>query len=206
MRCLVFAALLLTVFTAQAETFGFYPIQCANNEFAQGVGGQLSMDVDDSAEGSVRLTFMNTGSVESEIREIYFYTPNDLDSSEHITLGSIINGPGVNFDDGGRNGVNPANLPSGATLLRDYSVATAVDSRKGIDPGEYLTLILNHADPHYSFIDVLHSGQLLVGIHAAKIQDVSSVSYLNVIPEPASILLIGVTGSSFAFVRRRLEL
>ena len=203
MKYLLCAALLLPLFTAQAETFGFYPIQYATNEFAQSVGEQLSMDVAAPEPGSVSITFMNTGSIASEIREIYFYTSNDLNPAANITLGSIINGPGVNFDDGGRNGVNPGNLPAGSTLLPDYSLATAVDSKKGIDPGEYLTLTLNDADPPYSFIDMLHSGQLLVGIHAAKIQAVSSVSYLNVIPEPASILLIGVTASSYVFLRRR---
>jgi len=203
MKHLFFAALLLGAVTAEAETYTFNPIHYANNEFAQGVGGQLSMDVADSAEGSVSLTFMNTGSFGSEIREIYFYTSNDFDSSANITLGDIINGPGVNFNDGGRNGVNPSNLPAGSTLLPDYSVATAVDSRQGIAPGEYLTLTLNYAVPPYSFIDMLHSGQLVVGIHAAKIQAVSSVSYLNVIPEPTSVLLIGLTASFYVFVRRR---
>ena len=203
MKYLLFAALLLGAVTAEAETYAFNPIHYAKNEFAQSVGGQLSMDVAVSSEGSVSLTFMNTGSVGSEIREIYFYTSNDLDPAANITLGSIINGPGVYFDDGGRNGVNPSNLPSGSTLLPDYSVATAVDSRKGVAPGEYLTLTLNYADEHYDFIDMLHSGQLLVGIHAARIQDVSSVSYLNSIPEPSSVLLIGITASSYAFMRRR---
>jgi hypothetical protein len=114
-----------------------------------------------------------------------------------------VNGLGVDFDDGGKNGVNPANLPAGSTLLPDYSLAAAVDSKNGIDPGEYLTLTLNHTEPHYDFIDMLHSRQLLVGIHAAKIQAVSSVSYLNTIPEPTSVLLIGLTASSYMFVRRR---
>lgn len=203
MKCLLFAAMLLAAATAGAERYGFNPIHYVNNEFAQSVGGQLSMDVAAPEPGSVSLTFMNTGSVGSEIREIYFYTSNDLDPSANITLGSIINGPGVNFDDGGRNGVNPGNLPAGSTLLPDYSLATAVDSKKGIDPGEYLTLTLDYADPPYSLIDMLHSGQLLVGIHAAKIQGVSSVSYLNVIPEPTSVLLVGLTASSYVFVRRR---
>ena len=203
MKDLLVAALLLGAVTAGAETYGFNPIHYAANESAQSVGGQLFMDVADSSDGWVSLTFMNTGSVGSEIREIYFYTANDLDPSANITLGSIINGPGVLFDDGGRNGVNPANLPAGSTLLPDYSLATAVDSRQGVAPGEYLTLTLNNADSDYSFIDMLHSGQLLVGIHAARIQDVASVSYLNVIPEPASALLIGLTASSYLFVRRR---
>lgn len=203
MKYLLFAALLLGAVTAEAETYAFNSIHYANNEYAQSVGGQLSMDVADSAEGSVSLTFMNTGSVGSEIREIYFYTSNDLHPSANITLGSIINGPGVLFNDGGRNGVNPSNLPAGKALLTGYSVATAVDSKEGIAPGEYLTLTLDYADPHYDFIDMLQSGQLLVGIHAAKIQAVSSVSYLNVIPEPTSVLLIGLTASSYVFVRRR---
>lgn len=203
MKFLLFAALLMAAVTAQAETYGFNPIHYEKNEFAQSVGGQLFMDVDAASEGSVSLTFRNSGSFGSEIREIYFYTSNDVDPSVNITLGSIINGPGVLFDDGGRNGVNPSSLPAGSQLLPDYSVATAVDSKKGIAPGEYLTLTLNQADPSSSFIDMLHSGQLLVGIHAAKIQAVSSVSYLNVIPEPSSVLLIGITASSCVFLRRR---
>ena len=203
MKHLFFAALLLRAVAAGAETYGFNSIHYANNGFAQSVGGQLSMDVAAPSDGSVSLTFMNTGSVGSEIREIYFYTSNDLDPSAHITLSRIINGPGVNFNDGGRNGVNPSSLPAGSILLPDYSVATAVDSRKGIAPGEYLTLTLNQEDPSSSFIDMLHSGQLLVGIHAAKIQDIASVSYLNVIPEPTSVLLVGLTASFYVFVRRR---
>lgn len=206
MKLLLFSAMLLAVVTAGAETYGFYPIHYASNEFAQSVGLQLSMDVDTPADRPASVTFMNTGSVGSEIREIYFYTSNDLDPSANITLANIINGPGVYFDDGGRNGVNPGNLPAGTSALADYSIATAVDSRKGIAPGEFLTLTLNYADPQYDFIDMLQSGQLRVGIHAAKIQDVSSVSYLNGIPEPSSVLLIGITASSYAFVRRRLVL
>ena len=67
MRYLLFATLLLTMVTAQAETFGFYPIHYATNEFAQSVGEQLSMDVADAEAGSVSITFMNTGSVGSEM-------------------------------------------------------------------------------------------------------------------------------------------
>ena len=203
MKDLLFAALLLSAVTVQAETYAFSPIHYAANEFAQNVGGQLFLEVTDSAEGSASLTFMNAGSFGSEIREIYFYTSNDLDPSATITLNSIMNGPGVLFDDGGRNGVNPSSLPAGSTLLPEYSVATAVDSRQGVAPGEYLTLTLDYAHPHHDLIDMLHSGELLVGIHAAKIQAVSSVSYLNVIPEPTSVLLIGLTASSYLFVRRR---
>lgn len=203
MKYLFFATMLLAVFTAQAEFFGFYPINHTTNGYAQSVGGQLSMEVANTGTGSVSVLFQNTGSAESEIREIYFYTSNDLNPPATITLSSIINGPGVNFDDGGNNGVNPAELPSGSTLLMDYSVDIAVDSRKGIEPGEELTLTLDYVTPPHSFIGMLHSGQLLVGIHAAKIQDVSSVSYLNVIPEPASMVLFTTAAASFAFARRR---
>jgi hypothetical protein len=203
MKFLFVAVMYLTAVGAGAQTYGFDPIHYAGNEFAQGVGGQLSMDVATPAGGSVSITFMNTGSFASEIREIYFYTLNDLNPSANITVDSIINGPGVYFDDGGKNGVNPARLPAGSTWLPDYSLATAVDSKKGIAPGEYLTLKLNYADAHYDFVDMLESGQLLVGIHAARIQNVSSVSYINVIPEPTSILLVGITASSYVFMRRR---
>jgi hypothetical protein len=203
MQYLLVAVILLAAVGAGAETYGFDPIHYAGNEFAHGVGGQLSMDVATASGGSVSITFKNTGSFESEIREIYFYTLTDLNPSANITLGSILNGPGVDFNDGGPNGVNPGNLPAAATWLTDYSLAAAVDSKRGIAPGEQLTLTLNYADPHYDFIDMLHSGQLLVGIHAARIQNVSSVSYINVIPEPASVLLLGLAASSYAFMRRR---
>ena len=43
MKCLLFAAMLLTAVTAGAETYGFDSIHYKENEFAQGVGGQLYM-------------------------------------------------------------------------------------------------------------------------------------------------------------------
>ena len=52
MKYLLFAAMLLTVITAGAETYGFNSIHYAENDFAQSVGGQLFMDVADPSEGS----------------------------------------------------------------------------------------------------------------------------------------------------------
>ncbi len=203
MKNLLLGAMLMAAFTASGELFNFYPINHTANEYAQSVGGQLSMEVVTAGAGSVSVLFQNTGPVESEVREIYFYTPNDLNPPVNITLNSIINGPGVNFDDGGQNGVNPSELPSGSMLLMDYTVDTAVDSKKGLNPGESLELILSYAAPPYNFIGMLHTGQILVGVHVAKIQEVSSVSYLHVIPEPASMVLFTSAAASFAFARRR---
>ena len=75
--------------------------------------------------------------------------------------------------------------------------------KNGINPGEYLELQLTYTDPPHNFIDMLESGELRIGLHVINI-GMYSESFINVVPEPASLFLIGATASTFALVRRRL--
>ncbi|MEN8254883.1 MAG: PEP-CTERM sorting domain-containing protein [Verrucomicrobiota bacterium] len=202
--------ILLTASASRAELFGFNAITANDtNGTAQIVGeSQLFMDVTSTGEGQVSVLFTNTGPASSAISEIYFSTLDpDVAPPVSLEIVSVINGPGVSFVDGD---VAPPNPPGGELIgwmCTDEAAGSEKAAKNAIDPYEYLILEMTYTEPPYNFLDMLHSGDLQVALHVIDMGAGGEFSetFVNVIPEPASMVLLLGTSGLIAFVRRKFS-
>ena len=187
-RYIIAVTLILATVSARAELFSFDAIT-STDPFNPAIGeSQLFMDVRET-DGAVSITFTNTGPQLSTIAEIYFDSP-DVEPPLNLTLDQIINTPGVNFIEGAR----PPELPSGRLFefCADLASEATNPAQTGIDPNEYLVLEMSYTHPPYSFIDLLKTGELRVGLHVVSMgTSAGSESFINNIPEPSTALLLG---------------
>ena len=205
--------LLLSTLASHADVFSFYSITSNDpSGFSQTVGeSQLFMDVIETGSGTVSVTLSNTGPEDSIIKEIYFDTldPN-VDPPVSLELVSIVNGAGVVFVEE----ASPQNLPAGTDPLIAFCADESAEAQQGqggahngVDPGESVLFQMTYTDPPYSFLDMLTAGELRVGLHVGGMGTGDySESFINVIPEPASFLLISATATAAVFVRRTFAL
>ncbi|MBT8046168.1 MAG: PEP-CTERM sorting domain-containing protein [Pontiella sp.] len=178
---------------ASAELFGFSAIP-SNAPLNPSIGeNQLFMDVTETGLGEVSIVFTNTGPEPSTIAEIYFDAP-DVEPPLNLALVQIINTPGVSYV----YDANPQNLPAGRMFLFCADLGTEPENpapKNGIDPYEYLVLEMTYTDPPHNFIDLLQSGDLRIGLHVISMgTSEDSESFINVIPEPSTALLLGFSG------------
>jgi len=126
------------------------------------------------------------------IAAIYFDQP-DL-SPLFQGIASIYGMTGVAFSAGG----SPPVLPGGNNLSPPFDedlLATAAQPppHNGVGPGEAVGLVLT-LEPSMDWdavIGALGSRSLRVGLRVQSFPDESSASFVNVVPEPAAILLVG---------------
>lgn len=187
-KLLLIASLGLLLPVVHADWFSFYAItENDSSGFSQYVGeSQLHMEVVLYDEGQVRVLFVNDGKEDCAVARIYF----DYSPEISLSLAGIINSDGVYFTD---QHTNPNNLPSGKSIqsvfINDLAVGAANPSpKKGINPGESLELILDY-DSSYDIIDALANEDLRVGLHVISLGEYSE-SFVNVIPEPATLPLL----------------
>lgn len=154
------------------------PESCAAGEL------QLGMSVETSGAG-VLFTFTNTGTVSSSVEQIYF--------DDNVLLGSptIINGAGVAFAADG----SPGTLPGGNTITPIFttSFSVAADNpapSKGINPGEQLGLLFSGVTLPQVVAD-LNDGDLRVGMHVLAYPNGRSEGFVNQVPEPGTLGLLG---------------
>lgn len=204
----IYLTIILTASAVQADIFTFYSISANDpSGIAQDVGeAQLFMEVSMIAPGTASIVFTNTGPTASSLSEIYFDAP-DLAPPLNLEVSQIINGAGVDFSNPDMDKIKPVNLPGANNLLMAFAADLGVDAgnpspAKGVNPNEYLALELTF-DTSYDLIDLLEAGQLKVGLHVISIGPYSE-SFVNNIPEPASLTLIGFIVTAITFVRRRL--
>jgi len=205
-RKLIFGAFaLFIVCTVRAEVFGFNRI---TSNATNNVANQFFMDVSDIDEGYARVVFTNTGpAVTASISEIYFGSHTSSDAPS-VAIESV-----TSFDNGGTftiGNVQPASPPgvnksSWFTLAAAQAASPA--SQAGINAHESLIMDLSY-DGGLSFAQLISGGQIQVALHVISIDGGESDTFVNdtsvtVIPEPASMIMIGTTGSFIAFVRRR---
>lgn len=191
-RLITVGLISLLISSAHGDLYRFYPITYNDQTgYAQFVGEtQLFMSLYWLDMGLARLVFVNDGSEDAVISEIYF----DFAPALNLTLESIGNDSGVSFSE---KGVQPANLPSGrsifSTFETDLSVGAVNPSPKnGINPGERLELTVSH-DAAYNLDDLMANEELRVGLHVISIGEYSE-SFVNTVPEPATLPLL-LTGS-----------
>jgi len=199
--------LLFTALAVRADilTFGFScitptnPAACAIGEaqlFMDVVGNGQSVQIGSNTytpvSGQVLFRFYNTGPSSSVITAIYFDQPDSSPLFQGIA--SIYGMTGVAFSAGG----SPPVLPGGNNLSPPFDedlLATAAQPppHNGVGPGEAVGLVLT-LEPSMDWdavIGALGSRSLRVGLHVQSFPDESSASFVNVVPEPAAILLVG---------------
>jgi len=207
---LVFAAALLLLLypvsskadTIILDTFNFVKI---TNNGNPSVGGQLSVQVIDpdvSGGTDVMFKFFNNVGITSSITQIYF------DDGSLLEISAITySGAGVAFT----KPATPGNLP-GANLVSPAFVTTDQFSA-GSDPptvangvstfAEWVAITFNLQDGKApdDVIDALRDGSLRIGLHVQGYTTVPpppslSESYVNTVPEPGILILLGIAMSA----------
>ena len=178
-----------------------FEIFTTNGSYSDDPGVSLWMEVSNGA-GVAEFTFYNNSTVDSSIARIYFDDGTllgitNLTYSSGVQINEVYPGPG--------------NLPSGGMLDppfvadREFSIGgEAAPSQNGIDNiGEWvkITFDLVNGGTLDDVIGELNSGELRVGVHLMAFPDGSSESAIGVIPEPASVLLLGL--GALVLLRRR---
>lgn len=172
-----------------------------NSAYSAAAGAaQLSVTVVDHAPGKVAFTFTNAGPAQMSICDVYFHAPS------FTSISTIVNGPGVNYTPG----ATPSNLPGGNSISPAFvtTLGLSADSApppvaNGVQPGEWLTIVLNLA-PAKTYSDVigeLNSGTAArVGIHVQGFANGESESFVT--PAPGAVALLGLGGLVAARRRR----
>lgn len=199
----VIAALIATA--VQADMFGFSTIT-TNAPNREAIADQLYMDAVTVDASNSSVMFTNTGPAASSISEIYFGT--DLTTLDLNIEGWSSCSPGVVFD---ISGANPPNPPGWQEFANWWSVTVASaesenpESQNGVNPYECLMLDLSY-NSSSTLSELLQSGEVQVALHVIAIGEYSDtfVNDTDIIPEPASAMLIGITLSMGILIRRRV--
>jgi hypothetical protein len=198
------AMALFMAVTGWADKFGFGNIT-TNAPNREVIAGQLFMDANTLSDTSSSITFINTGPSSSSISEIYFgsnLTTLDLNIESAISYS-----PGVLFD---LSGAHPANPPGWDEVSHWWPVTIASaeskspTSKNGINPYECLEMELSY-NSSLTLSELIQSGDVQVALHVISIGAYSD-AFVNgpaLIPEPASLILMGSAGCVLGFVRRR---
>lgn len=195
----------LTAASVRADMFGFDAIT-TNSLYRSDVAGQLFMDANVTGAGLSSVMFTNVGPLASTVTEIYFGS----DEALNLNLDSILfQCPGVDFTISGATPQNPPGMNDFGnwwTITIAAAEASNPAAHKGIDPLECLNLQVSY-DGSLSFSELIQFGQLQVALHVTGQPDGNSDTFVNatsIVPEPASLALMGLVGTIGVFVRRRL--
>jgi hypothetical protein len=191
--------------TVQADIFGF-DTTTTNAPNREAIADQLFMEANTLSATTASLTFTNTGPSDSSVSAIYF--GSDL-TTLNLSIDSLTScTDGVSFDVK----TNTGNPPGFQGFSNWWSVtvaaadADAPPSKKGIDPYECLDMELSF-NSTATLSELIQSGDLQVAIHVIDIGEYSDTfvngTTITVIPEPASLVLLGSVGGLIGFLRRR---
>lgn len=193
---------------ARADTvLGFTNIT-NNSGIAADIGTQLSVTVSPYSGGRVLFTFENAGPDPSIIADVYFDDGSLLTIAELIDADENGGDPGVDFSFN----ATPGNLPSGNTIGFVTTAGFSADADpppgtlgNGVDPGEWLGIIFELRGGQ-TVADVeaeLLAATLRIGIHVQGIGPYSD-SYVNIVPEPGTLLLGAIGFGVIAWKRRKV--
>ncbi len=201
--CTALIIAVLAVCTAHAVTYDF-EVFTDNGEHYSELDG-LYVDVT-NGDGYVDFTFYNDSSVQSSVTGIYF------DDGTLFDIDSITNGPGTDFT----YPQTPGNLPGGGQLVPPFEASRQFNAgavnpvpMKGINEGdtlnEWVTInfTLRGSGTLDDVIAELNSGVLRIGLHIIAIGGDSSSESAILVPEPATMGLLGLGGLLLMRRRRR---
>jgi hypothetical protein len=170
---------------AEAVQLQFQPMTCDSSYCDDITVEVVLVEYDDT----VRFEFYNISTVASSVAGVYF---------EAGLLNSIV---GFEFGDGTLFAENarPSRVPGGYSLDPPFATAHSARSvapryHNGIGPGEHLAVAFDLVGDA-TFNDLLaqvDAGDLMVGLHVIGLPDGSSLSAVNSIPEPATLVLLAL--------------
>ncbi len=180
----------LTALPAHAVSYSFFNI---TNNGNTDVSSQLSVDV--TANGSnVDFKFTNAVGVASSIADIYF------DDGTLLAIATITDsGAGVAFTDP----ATPGNLPGGnnasppfvttADFSADSDAPVATNGVNAASEWVTITFSLQGGQTFADTLAALADGSLRIGLHVQAIGTTGgSDSYVNAVPEPATMFMMGL--------------
>ncbi len=170
---------------AQAVIFEHEILQYENRNYDD-AGFEFGADITET-NGGVRFEFYNNSTTPSSINKLYFEN-GPLDGIAYLDPGT-----GTAFELQASN----TQFPGGNILTPAFYSAYTLDSgpltrMNGIDPGEYTAVIFDlAADAGFEdVLEQLYEGTFRFGIHV--LGGGSSTSGVNMIPEPATLILLSI--------------
>ncbi len=198
---------------AQTVTVGFSAITPGISQADKLVGEtQLWLDVTHHAgDTTAEFKFYNDGSQPCVITDIYIDDGQlesllylvDKDDQNPVT--GLFGDTGVDFSIG----ASPGNLPGGENADPPFVATKRFSSdsdnpvtKWGIHEGHELIAVysVNLSTTVYDIEQEILNGDLRIGYHVQAFGDSASASFVNVVPEPATILLLGLGG--LALIRK----
>lgn len=190
-----FIVTFLLAASSWGDLFGFSAVT-DNSDDPGAIAAQLFM----TAYGSSSLTFTNAGPLDSSVTEIYFGSEDETLNLSILSATSCSDG--VLFD---ISGARPPNPPGWWKITIASTGSEAPQPVNGINPSECLELEMSYTSS-LTLAELIESEVLQVALHVASIgpySDTFGNETTVVIPEPASLVLIGSVGSFMGFVRKR---
>ena len=182
---LIFLFFLCSTVSALAIPFSFTDIPSDDNPGLD-LSGNFSGDV--SVSGSqVKFTLFNNGPDISTIAAVYFeYNPDNLLMNGAFSAAD--SSLGVTFDV-----LDNLNLPQGNNISFEADFAQSPLNQapfNGINANEFGSFLF---DGNFDAVVLaLNEGRLRIGMHVINIGDLSDSYVSTPVPEPASILLLGI--------------